>query len=238
MKVGILVHGPHLQAKEWENLAWGTPPLMMGRIPKAIQMFFKLDAKVIFFGTGASERDGVKEGQYMFDTLFQKKKQLGEFDALKQFQALGGLDVSFTPNGAVLYAKTQAEVVIDVRSQNTKEELLAAGDAFLARGVTDAVLVSSANHMARCLEVAQQVYNDPQYEGKYKTLAQGLMVTPADTCYAGATYGSNVIFEAPHRGDRSSYPLHEKVRQIFKVKLENLPEFGEDLTQLVGRYAA
>lgn len=238
MKVGILVHGPHLQAKGWETLAWGTPPLMMGRIPKAIQMFWKLGAEVIFFGTGASERDGVKEGQYMFDTLVEKKHQLGEFDALKQFSSLGGLDISFTSNGAILYSRNQAEVVIDVKSQNTKEELLAAGDAFLARGVTDVVLVSSANHMARCLEVAQQIYNDPQYEGKYKVLAQGLMVTPADTCYAGATYGSNVIFEAPHRGDRSSYPLHDKVRQIFKVKPENLPAFGDDLTELVGRYAA
>lgn len=209
---------------------------MMGRIPKAIQMYFKLGAQVIFFGTGASERDGVKEGQYMFDTLLRKKKELGEFESLKEFQRLGGLDVSFTPNGAVLYSRTQAEVVIDVKSQNTKEELLAAGDAFLARGVTDAVLVSSANHMARCLEVAQQVYNDPQYKGKYKTLAQGLMVTPADTCYAGATYGSNVIFEAPHRGDRSSYPIHDKVRSIFKIKPEILPAFGDDLTKLVKQY--
>lgn len=238
MNVGILVHGPHLQAKEWENLAWGTPPLMMGRIPKAIQMYFKLGARVIFFGTGASERDGVKEGQYMFNTLLEKKNELGKFEALKGFQRLGGLDVSFTPNGAVLYSETQAEVVIDVQSQNTKEELLAAGDAFLARGVTDVVLVSSANHMARCLEVAQQIYNDPQYEGKYKVLAQGLMVTPADTCYAGATYGSNVIFEAPHRGDRSSYPLHDIVRQIFAIKPENLPSFGDDLTDLVVRYVA
>lgn len=238
MNVGILVHGPHLQAEGWDNLAWGTAPFMMGRIPKAIQMFFKLGAKVVFFGTGASERGGVKEGQYMFNTLLERKHQLGEFEALKQLSALGGLDVSFTPNGAVLYSRNQAEVVIDVQSQNTKEELLVAGDAFLARGVTDVVLVSSANHMARCLEVAQQIYNDPQYKGKYKVLAQGLMVTPADTCYANATYGSNVIFEAPHRGDRSSYPLHDKVRQIFRVKPENLPAFGDALTELVGRYAA
>lgn len=238
MKIGILVHGPHLQAKEWDNLAWGTPPFLMGRIPKAIQMFFKLGAQVIFFGTGASERDGVKEGQYMFDTLMAKKNQLGDFEALKEFQRLGGLDVALTPNGPVLYSRTQAEVVIDTKSQNTKEELIAAGDAFLARGVTDIVLVSSANHMARCLEVAQQVYNDSQYKGKYKTLAQGLMVTPADTCYAGATYGSNVIFEAPHRGDRSSYPLHDKVRPIFRIPSEKLPEFGDNLTKLVDRFVA
>lgn len=238
MKVGILVHGPHLQAKGWEKLAWGEPPLLMGRIPKAIQMFFKLSAKVIFFGTGASERNGIKEGQYMFDTLLQRKNQLGEFEALKQFHELGGLDVLFTSTGAVLYSRTQAEVVIDVKSQNTKEELLAAGDAFLARGVTDVVLVSSATHMPRCLRDAQVVYNDPEYKGKYKSLAQGLLVAPADTCYEGVSYDSTVIIEAPHRGDRPSYPLNTKVAEIFRVKPENLPAFGENLTELVKRYMA
>ena len=173
----------------------------------------------------------------MFDTLIQKRHELVQFDALKELQQLGGLDVSFTPDGPILYARKQTKVVIDVKSQNTKEELVAAGDAFLARGVTDVVLVSSATHMARCLETAQVVYNNPQYEGKYKTLAQGLMVTPADTCYAGATYGSNVIFEVPHRGDRPSYPIHEKVREIFKVKPANLSVFGDELVALVKRFA-
>ncbi|MSU74860.1 hypothetical protein EXS57_03760 [Candidatus Kaiserbacteria bacterium] len=237
MKTGILVHGPHLQAKGWEGLAWGKPPHQMGRIPKAIQMYFRLGAEALYFGTGASEKDGVKEGQYMFDTLFARKRQLGDFDALQSMKNLGGLDIHLTPNGPIIYARTQAEVIIDTVSQNTKEELLGAGDAFLARGITEIVLVSSATHMPRCLRDAQSIYNDPQYKGKYKTLAQGLLVAPADTCYEGADYDSTVIFEAPHRGDRPSYPLNEKARLLLKVKPGNLEEFGRLLQELVAEHS-
>ena len=155
MKVGILVHGPHLQAKGWDNLAWGQAPSMMGRIPKAMQMFYKLGAEVIFFGTGASERDGIKEGQYMLNTLLERRHQLGEFDALKDLARYGGVDVSYTPGGVILYARSQAEVVVDVRSQNTKEELLAAGDAFLARGVTEGCW-SRAQHICRVVSVMRK----------------------------------------------------------------------------------
>lgn len=236
MKFGILVHGPHLQAKGWEKLAWGVPPYLMGRIPKAIQTYFRLGAEVIYFGTGASERDGIKEGEFMFQTLLERKNRLGEFEALKQFQDLGGLDVHFTPRGPVIYAGKQAEVVIDIQSQNTNEEILAAGDAFLERGVTDVVLVSSASHMPRCLRDALTLYNHPRYGGKYKTLAQGLLVSPADTCYDGADYNDVIIFEPPHRGDRSQYPIHQKVKGIFEINPNRLPAFGADLEKLVAQY--
>lgn len=197
-------------------------------------MFFRLGAEVLYFGTGASEKDGVKEAQYMFNTLLERKHLLGEFEALEDFKRLGGLDVQRPAIGPpIIYARNQAEVVIDTVSQNTVEELRTAGDAFLERGVTEVVLVSNATHMPRCLRDALVIYNDPKYGGKYKKLAQGLLIAPADTCYEGADYASTVIFEAPHRGDRSSYPLNQDVAKIMRVKPENYPEVGRRIEAMV-----
>jgi hypothetical protein len=237
MKTGIVVHGAHLQAKGWDNLMWGTPPLMMGSLPKAIQMQIRFHAEVMYFGTGASEKDGVKEGQYIFNTLFAKKRALSDFDALEELRLTGGVDIHITPSGPVFYAGTQAEIVIDTMSQNTREELLGAAEAFLSRGVSQIVLVSSATHMPRCLRDALAIYNDPQYDGRYKKFAQNLVVAPADTCYDGADYMSTVIFEAPHRADRSSYPLNQKASLLMKVKPGNLEEFGQVLENLVAQHS-
>lgn len=233
MKIGILVHGAHLQAKEWDTLVWGVAPSQMGRLPKAIQILLSFGASVIFFGTGASEKDGFKEGEYAFKTLLERQENLSKFDALKELPSINTLEVSLSE---IKEGGRLAEVIVDAVSQNTKEELLVAGDIFVARGVTHVFLVSSATHIARCLRDAQSVYNNPLYGGKYKALAQGLMGAPADTCYAGADYDSTVIVEAPHRGDRVAYPLHEKVKEIFSVKPDKLEAFGEELSFLVKKY--
>lgn len=234
MKTGILVHGPHLQAKGWDRLAWGEPPHLMGRIPKAIQMYIRLRAEVLYFGTGASEKDGIKEGQYMFNTLLERRQLLGDFEVLEYLKRMGGLDIR-TPamSPPVIYAGTQAEVVIDTVSQNTAEELIGAAEAFLARGVSEVVLVSSPTHVLRCLRDAQAIYNDPQYEGRYRRFAQSLLAAPTDTCYEGADYRSTVIFEAPHRGDRSSYPLNQDAAKLLTVKPENYPELGRRISEMV-----
>ena len=91
--------------------------------------------------------------------------------------------------------------------------------------------------MPRCLRDALAIYNDPQYDGRYKKFAQNLVVAPADTCYDGADYMSTVIFEAPHRADRSSYPLNKKAELLMKVKPGNLEEFGQVLENLVAQHS-
>ena len=237
MKTGILVHGVHLQANGWDNIVWGKAPDMMGRIPKAIQMFFRFKPSVMYFGTSASEKDGVKEGQYIFNTLCIRKNELGDFSILKETNDLSGLDIHPTPNGQISYEEDKTEVVIDTVSQNTQEEILAAGEVFLKLGITEVVLVSSASHIPRCIRDAQIVYNNPKYGGKYKVLAQNLIAAPADTCFDGSNYDSTVIFETPHRGGHISYPLNEKAKLLFQVKSENLEKFGNDLDMLISKYA-
>jgi hypothetical protein len=238
MAAGVLVHGPHLQAEGWLELAWGIPPLHMGRIPKAIQVLWKRRASremgALYFGTGASERDGVKEAECMFNLLLERKAQLNQFDALRSF---GGLDISYLPDGPVLYVGNQARaIIVDTVPQNTREEILSAADHFLQIGVDEMVLVSSATHMPRCLRDALAALNDPVHEGKYRRLAQNLYAAPADTCYAGADFESTVIFEAPHRGDRPKYPLNQRARSLMRVKPENLERFGIELEELVSKY--
>lgn len=236
MKTGIVVHGCHLGAVGWENLVWGIAPHQMGRLPKAIQILAQLGASVVYFGTGASEKDGKLEGQYAFDTLFARKSELAHFEALQHVMHLG-IDIHLTPDGPVIYTGTQAKVVIDTYTQNTVEELIGAAEAFIANDVGQIVLISSATHMPRCLKEAQRVYNDPKYENRYKRFAQNLLVAPADTCFDGATYADPVIIEPAHRGDDdSTYSRAELAKLLFRIKGRQLSSFKPEMEELISRF--
>jgi hypothetical protein len=70
MKTAILIHGCHLQAEEWENIVWRNPRVgILGRIPRGIQLAIQEKADLIFWGTGASEKDGLKEAEDVFRQL-------------------------------------------------------------------------------------------------------------------------------------------------------------------------
>ena len=55
-RTGILVHGFHCGADEWEKVVWGEPPYRLGRVPTALLAAHHAgDAcACILFGSGAS----------------------------------------------------------------------------------------------------------------------------------------------------------------------------------------
>eukprot|EP00960_Hanusia_phi_P074048 768140-Hanusia_phi.AAC.4 len=85
LKTGVLVHGCHLQAEGWREIAWGREELNeLGRIPQAVLVAYHEEAAVVLFGTGGSKsEDGVLEGEVTMQFMFENFERLKNF---KQFQ--------------------------------------------------------------------------------------------------------------------------------------------------------
>ena len=65
MKTAVLVHGHHLGTSNWEEVVWGNPKEgIYGRIATGIREAIRFNADVIFFPTGGSEKEGLKEGEW------------------------------------------------------------------------------------------------------------------------------------------------------------------------------
>jgi len=71
--VGILVHGCHLEATGWNKILFNDKDGRLGRVPIAIEEAIDKQARLIFWGTGASEKNGVKESEYTFNRALGSK---------------------------------------------------------------------------------------------------------------------------------------------------------------------
>jgi hypothetical protein len=210
----------------------------MGRLPKAVQICERFHASMLYIGSGASSKDGVKESEYIFNMLYARRKNFTDFDALSALRQKVVDVYTTTVDGPVICIDSnRIKIIVDTKPQNTADELLCAGDAFIENGIQQIVLVSSATHMPRCLRDATTVFNDTKYGGKYKHLAQNLLAAPADTSYAGVGPESTVIFEQPHRTDRPGFPLNETAKLLFKVKSDNQSRFHTFLKRMVEDFA-
>ena len=140
---GVLIHGCHLQAKEWENIIWGNPRKgVLGRVPRGIQLAWQESAKLIFWGTAASEKDGLKESQYTFAYAVAHGCELSEFSGYDPYEIESILNnFSF----------------IDTESQHTSQEIEYATKICRKRGITRLILVSSPTHIPRCLSEAEKL---------------------------------------------------------------------------------
>ena len=146
MKTGVLVHGFHLQAENWESIIWGLPPNLLGRAPKGVLVALEEKAEILVFGTGASEKDGKKEAEYIRDYLLE------HFDKLAEFSAFRDIDL-------VSAKKIIEEITrVEIRSQNTAQEIELAGEMFEEVGVEKIILVSSPVHILRCLRDTMAIW--------------------------------------------------------------------------------
>lgn len=174
MKTGILVHGLNLGAVGWKDNAWGRGKTELGRIPMGAYMAMKTDAEIMIFGTGASEKGGVKEGEYSMNYLMDRLDDL-------PYSFKGFRGKSFCTN------RIQAISQFDHAAHNTRGEILSAFTTFQAKGIKRMVLVSCPTHLPRCLRDACDI-------GVH--LEMDLMAVPSAVCYAGA-YPSDVQIKEP-----------------------------------------
>ncbi|MBU4480294.1 hypothetical protein KKG48_02535 [Patescibacteria group bacterium] len=134
----VLIHGLHLGAKDWDNIFWGNPKNgIFGRGSKGVDVAFRCNASLIFWGTGSSKKDGKFESQYSFDYAIEHS------DCIMKKYLKG---VSFT----------------DIESQTTLQEVARCMEMCRERGIEKLVLVSSPTHIARCLQSAEVIrtYSD------------------------------------------------------------------------------
>lgn len=172
MPLGILVHGCHLMADDWESIVWGCPPEQLGRLPHAALLAWeeRSSLRCLCFGTGASERadDGELEAQYTLRFLFENLARLAEFSAFVEAE----VDLS------KLEVLLRRVCAVDTVSHNTVEEVRQGLMKFSEAGCKRAVLVSSPTHLPRCLACACTVMElQPElFEGS-------LWASPCDTNY-------------------------------------------------------
>ena len=224
---GILVHGCHLKAKEWERIVWGEPPHLLGRIPTAILLAIRTRAKMVIFGTGASQtEDGVKEGQVILNLLEERWDSLLDFTVLQEMKSASNW---LNKQGFLKICVAETE------SQNTVDEVRNAGHLFTENGFDRICLISSPTHLPRCLVNAMQVFTKTS---ELQHLMRGLFAHPSDTCYAGASPDDIVVLEPNHRGDGvpTNPQLNELIPQFFD--LSDKQSFIDDLEALFRKHSS
>jgi len=132
-KVGILCHGYNLFSSDWQEIVWGVPAVLMGRVPRAVLLALEERADILVFGTGASEKDGVKEGEYI------KRYLLDHFYDLRYFEEMKHV-------GLNEFNFIRSISVSETTSMNTAQEALCSSRLLSAAGVNKMFVVSSPAH--------------------------------------------------------------------------------------------
>jgi len=220
MKTAIIIHGCHLYATGWESIVWGNPQKrILGRASRGILLAISERPEFIWWGTGASEKGGVKEAQYTFDYALEHLEELlpGYFEtghdrfAVRKF--------------------FQNRSLIDTTSQNTPEETEHAMRLCKQKDVKRLFLVSSPTHIARCLQSAEIVRAQGGFEGLE------IFATSSDTCFSDSTPKDVLIVEPPHRGDRPDVPIHKTLRRAMRLgRGKEAQEFNTALEKLLGEW--
>lgn len=226
IRTAVLIHGCHLQAdlngKTWEDIVWGLDPCMRptlsGRGTMGIKVALDYAAEVIIFSTGASERDGVKEGQY---TL--------EFAQSLGFVLADAIGLSEDPEYLESFLQDRSQ--LDLDSQNTREECERNFRFCAKRGITRVMLVSSPWHIARCYAEALNVAHAMREQGE--RVPQEIIAIASH----GTTEGL-VMLEPPHRGDRPKTEFHTLGRRFFRISEDRVAAFQADLGGLLESYGA
>jgi len=199
MKTAVNIHGYHLQAERWEDMVWGDPRSgRLGVIPKGILEALKWDASAIVLGTGASQKDGMLEAEYMYDY------------ALKYLDELS--DLAHMP-GEELRAWLEPRVHLELTSHNTREEVRAAALFAKEHGITRLVFVSVPTHSSRSHQAVLSVIgSDPGL----RFFLENLYTTSSDVPFAHATVDDVVVIEPPHRGDTPKVYFNQTAKGIFQ----------------------
>lgn len=227
-KTAVLIHGLHLQAHGWESVVWGDPEAgIWGVIPRGVEYAWRTQSDVVVWGSGASEKDGKKEAELMYEL------------ALDRVTVLATICHS-SPGELADFLTTRS--VKDIAAKDTTEELKNTFNLAIERGITDIVSVPPASAAPITARKALSLsLQDPQY-GQFK---HRVMIAPSDTRYEGGIMEDIVIFAPPHRGDRVANPSHVFARKTLDVlqkfsktkQPERINEFLTDWEAVIKKYS-
>lgn len=209
MKTGILCHGRHVLANNWELHQWGDKEKrLLGQVLKTLIIANQEKPDMIVFGTGASEKDGLKESEYTIKYMFD------HFDEVREFPQFKNINLGF------LETYMHVCSIPETKSKNTIEELKYAMDIFQLREINKMIIISNPDHISRCMQLAHQVY----HESKPKDLEE-IFAVQSDIGYNGTLNITSKIIEMPHRGDDPSPDLSKYIGNYFKLPLDKKEEF-------------
>ena len=215
-KFGILVHGRHVAANGWDRLVWGdVEQQKMGSLPMmvltALQVGLDNIAGVVF-GTGASERDGVKEADCMKRLLIDQQQDLLLFTSICEHS---GYD------HPLLVASFLDRIITETASQNTNEEVENAAKIFADLGADLVFQISSASHLPRCVKTVSELR-----EKGLIPKGQMWCGVADDMTFGDLGAGATAILETPHRGDDAMGQVDSAlwpstvVPKLFKLPLK------------------
>ena len=180
---GIVVHGYHRQAHNWEEVVWGDMANQhLGRLPQAALLAWESRHELATFicGSGAScDAAGMIEAHAIVALLFERLPSLAAFERFR------GVDL------VELAQLLHRTVVTDTVSTNTEQEVRSALVRLQQAGVRHAVLISSPTHMPRCLRDACSLASKVGYVGS-------LAACPCDTSWSSE---APIVLEPAHRPD-------------------------------------
>ncbi len=200
VSTAVLIHGLHLDANGWESLVWGSPiDGVWGNIPRGVELAWRTQAGVIYWGTGASERDGKKECDVMFGRAIAGANELARL-------------CNTTPELLTTFLNQRS--IRDADAKDTNTEIRACLDKCIEIGVTDVTLVPLASQAPLAVRRGLWLVLEDEKFSQYR---HRLSIMPSDTRYVGVGMQDIVIFTPPHRGDRVSNPSHALARRTLDV---------------------
>jgi hypothetical protein len=220
-KTAVLIHGCHLQASlpmpdgppiTWDDLVIGPggKPSLAGRAVYGAALAHQEGAEIVIYGTGASARGGMKEGEYTYRAVLEQAGYLATW-----------LQKRLVDVDQFLVHTHE----IDVESQTTIQEVERALKLCARRGIERLIQVSSRFHAPRCFVAANEAR---QRLGLYDIAI--LASAPPDAT------PPPTIFEAPHRGDRSHHRFDQVLSGIFRVPAAKQADLLKSLDTMIRAY--
>lgn len=199
-KTAVLIHGLHLQANDWEKIVFGDlDKNIFGNVPRGLEIALENNTELVYIGSGASDKDGLKECEY---ALLETKKRIPEY--AKRFN-INDLEIS-----SLLDEKTY----LDTKAKDTKEEIDNFLKLCLEKQIDELYFIPVAGQAPiAARRISKAIVENPQY-AKY---LHSYFICPSDTKYANLMMDDIVIFTPPHRGDRVDNPSHMLARRTLDV---------------------
>ncbi len=192
----VLVHGCHLDVPNWEAVIWGDPMNgIYGRVPTALRICDGGGDMVLQIGAGGSAFEGLSEGEW---TLKYLQAHLEEVRHLLHSSA------------AFWETYLRNSIFLETEASNTPAEILAAFTYCIHAGIQEVVLVSSPEHIMRCLRDALQLREEHDVFQHIRVCAQA-----SDVSVAGTNASDVVIIEPPHKGGLLKTDIHQQAKRLI-----------------------
>lgn len=171
---------------------------MYGNVPKGLVEALRFDADTILFGTGASHKDGLNEGEYALKLARERWQEIPEFKSKDAHEVEAWLERS---------------AVIESTAQNTVDEIRAGAHIAKERGAERLIQVACRPHSVRAHKFAVSVLSA---DSELRFFLKHLYSVTSDTQYDSGDIDDVVVVEPPHRPDRPSVFFNATLQDVVK----------------------